>query len=178
MHYECDYREQVAKENEELGKLWTGKTGNLKENAIAREELSKIVEIAEMKASQYRKIRSKRLRAVLYEGLCELEHQARIHGGRVVLDLSEDKMNATLTYTGKELFQTGALSDTVSKTIAKLLIHFPNIWINAENDEFTLTIHARLYKEVRIKNLSRQIEKKTIELRQWTRENYKHKENG
>lgn len=175
VHYERDYREQVAKENEELEKLCEGKTRNLKENALAREELSRIIEISEMKASQYRKVHSKKLCAVLLEGFYELENQARIQGGKVVLDISEDKMNGTLTYTGTQLIQTGAFGDTFSKTFAKLLVYFPDIWLKAEDNEFTLTIQARLYKEVRIKNLSREIERKQMELRKWTHENYLYK---
>lgn len=177
MHYECDYRELVAKEREELDRAFEEmevRQQTLEEKALSREEFAQILEISEMKASQYRKVRSRKKLIALYDGYHELVSQARIHGGKVILDVNDDKMNAVLSYTGKEVFQTGAENDRLTVVLGSLLIHFPNVWIKVDNGEFTLTIQAQLYKKIQIRNLSKKIEQKNMELRKWTRQNRPH----
>lgn len=177
MHYECDYRELVAKEQEELNKAFDEmeiRQQTPEEKALSEEEFAHILEIAEMKESQYRKIRSRKKLIALYDGYHELATQARIHGGKVILDVNEDKMKGVLSYSGKEIFQTGAENDRLSVVLASLLTNFPNVWIKVENGEFTLTIQAQLYKKIQIRNLSKMIEQKNMELRKWTRQNRPH----
>lgn len=177
MRYECDYRELVAKEREELDKVFEEmevRQQTPEEEALSREEFAQILEIAEMKESQYRKIRSRKKLIALYDGYHELVSQARIHGGKVILDVNEDKMKGVLSYTGKEVFQTGAENDRLTVVLGSLLIHFPNVWIKVDNGEFTLTIQAQLYKKIQIRNLSKKIEQKNMELRKWTRQNRPH----
>ena len=177
MHYECDYRELVAKEREEVERAFEEmeiRQQTPEEKVLLEEEFAQILEIAEMKESQYRKVRSRKKLIALYDGYHELAAQARIHGGKVILDVNEDKMKGVLSYTGKEIFQTGAENDRLSVVLASLLTNFPNVWIKVENGEFNLTIQAQLYKKIQIRNLSKMIEQKNMELRKWTRQNRPH----
>lgn len=86
------------------------------------------------------------------------------------MDITEDGMDATLSYTGRELFQTDEQYDKTAETIRTLLTHFPDMWLKAENNEFTLSISAHLYDKVLIQDLSEEIQQKQEELREWTRQ--------
>lgn len=179
MHYECDYREKVAMEMAEIMAGMENEDKHEKtpeETALNKEEFRRILEISQLEESQYKLIPSKERFKAIHSGYCVFEEVARIQGGKVVLDISDDGMRATLQYTGKEMFQTGAPDDKMSSMFCYLLSYFPNLWIKAEGEEFTVTINAELYKKIKVKNLSRRIDKKRTELQSWTRSNRSIKE--
>ena len=132
MHYECDYREKVAMEMAEIMAGMENEDKREKtpeETALNKEEFRRILEISQLEESQYKLIPSK-------------ERFRAIRSGYRVFEEVDDGMRATLQYTGKEMFQTGAPDDMMSSMFCYLLSYFPNLWIKAEGEEFTVTIQA------------------------------------
>lgn len=169
MHYECDYRKQVEDELAKILEMPKPKVSP-EETVIVKGEFSRILEIVHLKASQYRLVISKERWDLIVNGYAALKEVAMVQGGKVVLDITEDGMDATLSYTGRELFQTDEKYDKTAETIRTLLTHFPDMWLKAENNEFTLTISAHLYDKIQVQDLSEEIEQKQEELREWTRQ--------
>lgn len=169
VHYECDYRKQVEDELAKILEMPKPKVSP-EETVIVKGEFSRILEIVHLKESQYRLVISKERWNLIVNGYSALKDVAMVQGGKVVLDITEDGMDATLSYTGRELFQTDEQYDKTAETIRTLLTHFPDMWLKAENNEFTFTISAHLYDKILIQDLSEEIQQKQEELREWTKQ--------
>lgn len=173
MHYECDYRREVEQEWNELMKKVesiSASDNTPEDSALKKEHFARILEISKLKESQYIKVPNEKKVIAMKFAYTQFEEAASILGGKVVLDIDEEKSTASISYTGKELYDSDVKKDYLSDSIKTLLEYFPNIWIKAEGDEFTLTISGALYDMKQVQDLSELIQKKTKELRQWTRE--------
>lgn len=175
MRYECDYREEVKRDWEQV----TKKLESISDQeetpemvAVKKEHFARILEISQLKESQYKKVKNDQKLRVMKLAYRDFEEAAIMHGGKVVLDINEDKSTASISYTGKELFNSDPNKNPLAEAIRNLLAYFPDIWISADEGGFTMTISGSLYDLKMVKNLSKQIEKKTQELHQWTRENF------
>lgn len=175
MRYECDYREEVKRDWEQIAKELesvSDKEETPEMAALKKEHFARILEISKLKESQYQKVKNDQKLRAMKCAYRDFEEAAIMHGGKVVLDINEDRETASLSYTGKELFNSNPYKDNLGEAIRNLLVYFPDIWISADKGEFTMTISGSLYNLKRVKDLSKEIEKKTQELRQWTREKY------
>lgn len=165
MHREADY----AKEYEsDMASLRSGEELTPEQKEILHEDMRKIIEIADISDSQFKKVLNAEQRSKILALYDMLDLEALATGSRISLDMDDNRMVADLYYTGNLICKTGTGDDQMAQAMVFLSLESDMFQISANADK-TFTIHAVIdyYDQIQVADRSEELKEKRKRLKEW-----------
>ena len=122
------------------------------------EKIHLLERIIEIELSQYRFIKDeemhRRIEQKYYPALCEL---AKIHGGRVEIDINESYYYASICYMGSELILDMSYPLEFNR-IVQIIKDSDTVSIEAGDNRFTLKFTFEMNRKEKIRDLSQELQ--------------------
>lgn len=156
MKKEVDYIQKYEQEEKELDEL---EASNPEQDGNDdHDKLQLIIDMVSLRESQYKRVRDEEKwdlwTRVFYDMACR---NARIQGGKVILDVNEETLTGSLTYTGHDLIFSTAWNEDI-ELFAGMIDLSEDIFISNKNGLIELQFMFHLYDNVKIADHSEQID--------------------
>lgn len=160
MKLEVDYIEEFEKQTEELAQ-YEKETANepYKESEEGLERFKKMIEIADLKESQYVRKEIPDIREILLKFIYpEFSQMAKVEGGRITLEIDDESLIGTLTYYGHNLILNNVFCHNL--LCLQMLLEITNdLSIQAKENMLELKFMFNLYEKEKVADHSKEIRK-------------------
>lgn len=127
------------------------------------EQFEQLLAIHRLESQQYDRVLDPARRDLLIKTFHALKPAAFINIGKLELDIDEEKLTAELRYSGKVLSETGRSDGPDKPPLLQTFIELSNTFgvflITADDDVFTIRLHADIARSIKVRDYSEQIEK-------------------
>lgn len=164
MHREADY----AKEYEsDMASLRSGEELTPEQKEILHEDMRKIIEIADISDSQFKKVLNAERRSKILDLYDMLDLEALATGSRISLDMDDNRMVADLYYTGNLICKTGTGDDQMAQAMVFLSLESDMFQICANDKTFTIHAVIDYYDQIQVADRSEELKEKRERLKEW-----------
>lgn len=155
MKKEVDYIQQYEQEEKELDALRA--SASEQDGKSDHNKFQLIIDMVSLRESQYERVRDEEKwdlwTQVFYDMACR---NARIHGGKVILDVDEESLTGSLTYTGHDLIFGTAWNEDI-ELFAGMIDLSEDIFISNKNGLIEIQFMFHVYDNVKIADYSDRI---------------------
>lgn len=129
---------------------------------LASDQFERLLTLHRLESQQYDRVPDPARRDLLIKTFYSLKHAAFLNLGKLELDINEEKLTAELRYSSSILSESGRGDapdqPPLLRTFIELSDRFGPFLVTADQDIFTICLHADLARSIKVRDYSEQIE--------------------